>query len=98
MAIVVFVLIQDPTNVDGRRYTTLKAHHLAHAWVLHCPALQHTGVKGESKYASEILLVAAQLLAQPAAATLQDQLERYARRLTEVLEAPVRFSAGVGTE
>jgi hypothetical protein len=98
MAIVVFVLIQDPMNVDGRRYTTLKAHHLAHAWTLHCPALHHTGVKGESKYASEVLLVAPQLLAQPAAATLQDQLARYARRLTEVLEAPVRFSAGVGSE
>ena len=27
MAIVVFVLIQDPMNVDGRRYTTLKGHH-----------------------------------------------------------------------
>jgi hypothetical protein len=98
MAIVVFVLIQDPLNVDGRHYTTLKAHHLAHAWTLHCPALPHTGVQGESKYASEVLLVAPQLLAQPVAARLQDQLARYARRLTEVLEASVRFSAGVGAE
>jgi hypothetical protein len=98
MAIVVFVLIQDPMNVDGRRYTALKVHHLAHAWTLYCPPLHHTGVKGESNYVSEVLLVAPQLLAQPAAATLQDQLERYTRRLTEVLEAPVRFSAGVHSE
>ena len=98
MAIVVFLLIQDPMNVDGRRYATLKAHHLAHAWTLHCPALPHTGVKGEAKYASEVLLVAPRLLAQPAAARLQAQLARYTRRLTKVLEAPVRFSAGVGAE
>jgi hypothetical protein len=97
-AIVVFVLIQDPMNVDGRRYTTLKSHHLAHAWTLSCPPLQHTGVKDESGYSSEVLLVAPQLLAQPTAAMLQDQLARYARRLTEVLEVPVRFSVGVRPE
>lgn len=98
MAIVVFVLIQDPMNVDGRRYTTLKAHHLAHAWTLHCPRLCHTGVKGESNYAAEVLLVVPQLLAYRAAATLRDQLERYPHRLAKVLEAPVRFSAGADPE
>jgi hypothetical protein len=98
MAIVVFVLIQDPMNVDGMRYATLKAHHLAHAWTLYCPPLQHTVVKGESRYSSEVLLVAPHLLAHPAAAMLQDQLARYACRLTEVLEVPVRFSVGVHPE
>jgi hypothetical protein len=92
MAVVVFVLIQDPMNVDGRRYASLKARHLAHAWALHCPPLQQTGVKGESGYASEVLLAAPHLLTHPAAATLQDRLQRYAHRLTEVLEVPVRFS------
>jgi hypothetical protein len=94
LAIVVFVLLQDSMNAGGRRYTTLKAKHLAHAWALHCPPLQNTGVKGEANYASEVLLVAPKLLEQPAAAKLQGRLERYAGRLTEVLGAPVRFSAG----
>jgi hypothetical protein len=94
MAIVVFVLLQDPRNADGRRYAALKAQHLAHAWALHCPPLQHTGVKGEANYASEVLLVAPKLLEQPAATQLRRQLERYAGRLTEVLGTPVRWSAG----
>jgi hypothetical protein len=94
MAIVVFVLLQDSRNADGQRYAALKAHHLAHAWALHCPSLQHTGVKGEANYASEVLLVAPKLLVHPAAAQLRRQLERYAGHLTEVLGTPVRFSAG----
>lgn len=90
LAIVVLVLLQEPLNADGRRYTALKAHHLAQSWALHCPPLQHTGVKGESHYAAEVLLVASQLLTLPAATVLQGQLERYAGRLTEVLGVPVR--------
>lgn len=94
-AIVVFVLIPDSTNVDGRRYAALKAQYLHHAWTLHCPKLYGTGVKGESNYETEVLLVAPELLVQPAAVALRGKLERYAQRLTEVLGVAVHFSAGV---
>jgi hypothetical protein len=94
-ATVVFVLIQDPMDAVGRRYAALKARHLGHAWSLNCPKLPDTGVKGESNYETEVLLLAPVLLATPMAAALRDKLEQYAARLTEVLGVPVRFSAGI---
>jgi hypothetical protein len=94
VALVVFVLIRDFMNADGRRYVSLKKQHLPHAWAVRCPPLLNTGVKGEANYTSEALLIAPKLLMQPAAISLREQLERCAKRLTEVLAAPVAFSAG----
>jgi hypothetical protein len=61
---VVFVLVRDPNNADGRRYVALKERHLPHAWTLSCPPLQNTDVRGEENYAVELLLAAPKLLVQ----------------------------------
>jgi hypothetical protein len=87
MAIVATVLLEDPMDEDARRYTALKASHLAGAWALHCPRLE-----GESLHAFEILLAAPRLFAQPEAAALRERLERYARRLSEMFAATVQLS------
>ncbi len=89
MAFVLFAVIQDPMNAEGRRFAALKANHLPHAWTLHCPRLE-----GESLNAFDVLLVAPRLLARAEAATLQDRLDRYARRLSEMFAAPVQLSRG----
>jgi hypothetical protein len=93
VAIVLFVLIRDLVNADGKRYIALKTEHLSHAWALHCPPLQHTRVRGEGNYTVEVLLVAPKLLMQPAAASLKEQLVGYAERLTDTLAARVTFYA-----
>ncbi len=99
-AIVVFVLVQDPTDADGRRYAALKVQHLPHAWTLGCPPLRTTGVRGEGNYTMEVLLTAPKLLMQPTADTLREQLKKYAERLTDVFAARVTFTTqcSTGTE
>jgi hypothetical protein len=93
-AVVLFVLIRDRPNAEARRYVSLKAQHLRRAWSLRCPPLRNTGVNGEADYSVEVLLIAPELLMEPAATSLSEQLKRYAKRLTEVLGARVVFSAG----
>jgi hypothetical protein len=89
MAAVLFAVIPDPTNADGRRFAALKANHLPGAWTLHSPR-----VEGESLNAFDVLLVAPRLLVEEAAAALQDRLDRYARRLSEMFAAPVELTRG----
>jgi hypothetical protein len=96
VAIIVFVLIRDLMNADGKRYVALKTQHLSHAWSLRCPPLQDTGIKGEANYTAEVLLIAPKLLMQPTAALLREKLKCFAKRLSEVLAAPVAFSPGYG--
>jgi hypothetical protein len=96
-AIVLFVLIRDPTDADGRRYAALKAQHLAHAWTLGCPPLHNTGVRGEGNYTMEVLLTAPKLLMQSTADMLGEQLKKYAERLTDVFATRVTFSTQCST-
>jgi hypothetical protein len=94
VATVVFVLIPDLWGAEVERYAALKARYLSHSWSLRCPPVRHTTVRGEAVYIVEVLLVAPKLLQQPAAASLRQQLERYAERLSAVLGERVRFCAG----
>jgi hypothetical protein len=89
MAAVLFAVIPDPGNAEGRRFAALEAKHLPEAWTLHAPR-----VEGESLNAFDVLLVAPRLLAQETAAELQDRLCRYARRLSGMFAAPVQLFQG----
>jgi hypothetical protein len=98
IAIVVFVLIRDLMNDDRRRYASIRATQLPHAWIFRCPPLRHTGVRGEENFTVEVLLAAPKYLMQTAAASLKDRLAGYADCLTDTLGSPVTFTAGATTK
>ena len=99
--IVLFVLNKDPENCVGKKYQQLKEEHLRDAWVLSCPPLEkNTGVRGESTYHLEVLLVSPRLKEANAKA-LHDRLRDYAKALTKILNVEVclhsRFSGNHST-
>ncbi len=96
MAVIVFILNKELQNRIGNRYADLKKRYLSQAWTLCCPKLRDKGVKGESEYLVEVLLlIPNSLRLLPSIRELRSTLTRYAKRLTEILEAPIHFLEGI---
>ncbi len=96
MAVIVFILNKEPQNRIGKQYADLKQRYLSQAWTLCCPKLRDQGVRGESEYIVEVLLlIPASLRLLSQVRELRNTLKRYAQRLTDVLGASIQFSEGM---
>jgi len=92
LACVLFVLNLDPSNRVGLQYRSLRSKHLPNAWSLHCPKLPGTPVRGEATYEVEVLLAWQRLVGHPGRDILKNRIKAYARSLSEVLNAEIKFS------
>ena len=90
-ALVLFALDMDPRNRIGRRYRSLKEEYLGGSWVARCAKLRGTGVKGESRYESEVLLAVPREIEKDVEHALAPRLSSYCERLSAVLGTSVTF-------
>lgn len=85
-SVVLFALNKDPGNRDASRFNNLLKKHLKGAWRMTCPPLPCRGIRSESLYHAEIILVAHDLRADcPSVAALKARLEDLAWKLAKVL-------------
>ena len=83
-AVLLFLLNENPRSPAGQRFDALLADLLPGAWRMTCPPLDSTGVKGESKYHSEVVLAASLLRdaeRKREVALLRRRLTHYLKRL-----------------
>jgi hypothetical protein len=87
VAIVIYALIEDQESDAAKYFGDAKEKFLKDAWILSCPQLSKTQcLKGESKYASEVILYAPTHLKHPKAKELKTTLTAYAKKLKDVID------------
>ena len=57
-AVLLFALNLDPFNRVGRRFDALQQANLSGAYIMTCPPIRLSGIKGEGKYFSDVILAA----------------------------------------
>ena len=88
-AVLLFALNLAPGNSRGQQFDALLGKHLPGAWRMTCPPLHtQTGVRGESKYYADVVLVARALQEGDGSGNirgLRNRLAGYTRHLAGVL-------------
>lgn len=57
-AVLLFALNLDPFNRVGRRFDALQQVNLSGAYIMTCPPIRQSGIKGECKYFADVILAA----------------------------------------
>ena len=57
-AVLLFALNLNPFNRVGRRFDALQRANLSGAYIMTCPPIRQSGIKGESKYFADVILAA----------------------------------------
>ena len=91
-AVLLFALNLNPNNRVGRNFDALLEQHLPGAWRMTCPPVKG-GVKGESKYHADVVLIARPLVERDNSRDVQllrRRLTDYTKHLAGVLGMPER--------
>lgn len=85
-SVLLFVLNKSPFNRVGRRFDELLQNHFSRAFMMSCPPIRPSKIKGESKYYADVVLAGPDLVGDPAAvAHLRFRLELLVQELADAL-------------
>lgn len=95
VAVALFVLSDDSLSFAYEKFNDLRKRE-SNERILQlsfsCPKLQNTGIKGEEKYCSDIILFLPAKYRIPQLDILRKSLNRYSEMLTQVLNQEIQFS------
>jgi hypothetical protein len=82
----------DPRNRVGRLWSALVCREFPTALIGRCPPLRHSGVRGESRYQAEVLLIVPPGQLEEVQQELAPRLQRFCHHLGTVLGVNVAFA------
>lgn len=94
VTVLLFALNLDPHNRVGRQWADLVRREFPTALIGRCPPLRDSGVRGESRYQAEVLLIVPPGQVDDMRKELAPRLERFCQQLGAVLGVDVAFSLG----
>jgi hypothetical protein len=95
VAVALFILSDDSLSFAYKKFNDLRKRE-SNERILQlsfsCPKLQDSGIKGEEKYCSDIILFLPAKYRTPQLDILRKSLKRYSEMLTQVLNQEIQFS------
>jgi len=94
VGIALFVLSDESTSLEYENFNILRGRGLAGKIMqlsFSCPQLQNTGIKGEEKYRSDVILFLPEKDRTLQLELLKDRLEQYAETLSQILGKEIQF-------
>jgi len=93
--VALFVLSDDSLAFAYEKFNELRKRDSKEKMIqlsFSCPQLHHTGIKGEEKYCSDIILLLPVNYRTPQLDVLRKNLKRYSDMLTQLLNQKIQFS------